>query len=80
MGKFCEFLTVICDCLVGYYHFLFLFLLSLYREAADLDLEQFGINFMYSGLKKDLDNSTYVHMRECSVCRLRGTKELFKKW
>ena len=35
---------------------------------------------MYSGLKKDLDNTSYIKMRECCVCNLRGTKELFKKW
>ena len=50
------------------------------RDAVDLDLEQYGINYMYAGLKKEMSEFPYIPMRECCVCRLRGTKELFKKW
>ncbi|XP_052082324.1 zinc finger MYND domain-containing protein 15-like [Mytilus californianus] len=46
------------------------------EKAAGLDLSDLGIKYMYDGMPKENEP---VKMRTCSVCRLRGTKELFKK-
>ena len=52
----------------------------IFRKAVGLDLSDMGIIYMYAGIERSLTEQQVIKMRECSVCRIRGSKDLFKKW
>lgn len=51
-----------------------------YRKAVGLDLSDLGIMYMYAGTNQGQTEQQVVQMRECSVCKLRGSKDLFRTW
>ncbi|XP_053405551.1 zinc finger MYND domain-containing protein 15-like [Mercenaria mercenaria] len=48
------------------------------EKAVGLDVSDLGITYMYAGMEQAPEPEP-VRMRECCVCRLRGSKDLFKK-
>lgn len=55
-------------------------LFSCYRKAKGMDLSDLGIIYMYAGMNQGKIVQQDTLMRECSVCKLRGSKDLFKTW
>ncbi|KAK3601442.1 hypothetical protein CHS0354_033568 [Potamilus streckersoni] len=49
------------------------------RLAAGFNTSQFKITYMYENVTQSLQTQGYQRFRECSLCGVRGTKDLFKK-